>query len=375
MNIEKIKNELIKNYKPSTIGIDRLKLIVAENNIKKANEYDNVRYDEFSSAVEKLIENGVILPIGFDAKRGKQKKNTTNAMGFPLKYKIIRDSEEEMPQEFIDEIKWLQGMDFTKPIFKNPALYRKYREEINIISDYYKTHKTNEIISLNERSYELFNDEKFLSDQRRDKYKNKIQKNKVEILKKLGMTEDNLHCKSSYEPLLVFASNSYYAKCSRRILIIENQDTYWTFQRLIFKDKTINDIDMLIFGAGNKITGGFNSYPQYEITEKDEILYFGDIDSKGFEIFLSLKDKFPMLNINMYTKLYELLIDCTLNKNHKENEQVILPKDKLLVILENFNSEIHKGIIKKLIFERRYIPQEGLNYVMLKERWPANHAG
>lgn len=375
MNIEKIKNELHKNYQSSTIDIDRLKLIVAENNIKKANEYDNVRFDEFCSNVKKLVENAVLLPVGFDAKKGKQKKNTTNAMGLPFKYKIIRDYEEEMPQEFIDEIKWLQGMDFTKPIFKNPSLYRKYREEINIISDYYKTHKTNEIISLNERSYELFNDEKFLSDQRRDKDKNKIQKSKVEILKKLGITQDALHCKSSYEPLLVFASNSYYAKSLRRILIIENQDTYWTFQRLIFKDKIINDIDMLIFGAGNKITGGFSSYPQYEITENDEILYFGDIDSKGFEIFLSLKDKFPMLNINMYTKLYELLIDCTLNKSHKDNEQVILPKEKLDVILENFNSEIYRGIIKNLILEKKYIPQEGLNYVMLKERWPANHAG
>lgn len=367
MRLEKIKSDII-NYDNKTINLDNLKFIIAGGNIEKLKEFTGFKYNEFIDIVNNLIENEIIIPQGKDKKTGKMKNNKIdNYYKLPLKYNIIKPDDEEMPMEFKKEINLLYGMNFEKPVFKKLDLYVKYRKYIKIISNYLREYKdkSNEFISINERSYELFGDEKLLKDQ--DKFSEKL-----DILNTIGISEVDLHCKSNYEPLLVILSSSFYSKSARKILIIENLDTFWTFQKIIFKDKIISDIDMLIYGHGNKITGGFKTYEQYEITGNDEVLYFGDIDSAGLRFFLKLKRGFPNLNFKLFGKAYEMLMDATLDKHKLTNRgefQEKLQEDSLNEILDMFHKTKHKTVIRDMIEKQTYIPQEALNYAILKERW------
>ena len=367
MKLEKIKNYII-NYKNKTIELESLKFLIAEGNSEKIKEFTGLKYNEFIYIVNNLTENGIIIPQGKDKNTGKIKKNKIdNYYKLPLKYNIMKSNNKEMPMELIKEISLLYGMNFEKTVFKKPDLYIKYRKYITIISNYLRKYKdnSNEFISINERSYELFGDEKLLKDQ--DKFSEKL-----DILNTIGISEIDLHCKSNYDPLLVILSSSFYSKPARKILIIENLDTFWTFQKIIFKDKIISDIDMLIYGHGNKITGGFKTYEQYEITGHDEILYFGDIDSSGFSFFLRLKKVFPNLNFKLFKKAYEMMIDYTMDKDKLPNRgefQGKLKDEELSEILEMFHKANHKTVVKDMIEKQTYIPQEALNYAILKERW------
>lgn len=367
MRLDKIKNDII-NYDNKTISLDNLKFIISGGNIEKLKEFTGFKYNEFIDIVNNLIENEIVIPQGKDKKTGKMKNDKVdNYYKLPLKYNIMKPDCKEMPLEYIKEINLLYGMNFEKPVFKKPDLYEKYRKYIKIISDYLREHKgkQNEFISINERSYELFGDEKLLKDQ--DKVAEKL-----DILNTIGISEVDLHCKSNYEPLLVILSSSFYSKPARKILIIENLDTFWTFQKIIFKDKIISDIDMLIYGHGNKITGGFKTYEQYEITGKDEVLYFGDIDSAGLRFFLKLKKEFPNLIFKLLGKAYEMLMDATMDKDKLSNRgefQEKLKDEELNEILEMFHEANHKTVIRDMIEKQTYIPQEALNYAILKERW------
>lgn len=358
MIIDRVKSILNKSTKQTVLLEDLIIHIAASP--AKAREYETFKYDELSEIINTLIDDGILSPMG--------KKHDNKLHKLSLKYKINKTPETvPMQKEFLDEIKWFH--DKLKPnraIFKDYKMYKEYREQIKAVDKYLKTVERDEIIGINERSYELFNDEKLLSGQ------DKKEKSFPGLLALLGLNEKDLHCSKHYEPLLVFASSSFYAKNSRVILIIENLDTFWTFQKVIFRDNLMTNIDMVIYGAGNKITGGFNTYHEYGINENDKILYYGDLDSAGFDFYLRIKDENKSMQITLFKEVYEALIDCTKTREKLSNrgeKQIVLPDEKLRKVLQEFTDAEHKEIITKLIKEQKYIPQEALNYALIKERW------
>lgn len=374
MEINKIKEDL-ECYKNKTLTLEKLYDVIFENDKKKIKEYKDFKYNEIAKIVKDLIDDGILSPIGLN-KKGELKKGYSDKTFYnlPVKFEIVKTvNQKPMIKEYTTEINWFHSkLKGNKKIFNDIDLYVQYRNQIKKVDEYLKKYKTNEIISVNERSYELFNDEKFLSNQ--DKKVNKDEK-KINFLQMLGLTEEDLHCQKHYEPLLVFASSTFYSKDVRKILIVENLDTFWSFQKIIFRDKIIADIDMIIYGAGNKITGGLSTYKQYDITENDSILYFGDIDSAGLNFYIQIKDKYP-LKIELFREAYEKLIDCTMTReklNNRGKEQILLSDEKLERILNEFPNSKHKEVITNLIKEQKYIPQEALNYAILKERWTVDN--
>ena len=373
MEITKIKAEL-NNTKNNTVTLQDLTLKIAQNNALKAMEYEAFKYDELASVVNSLVKDGILEPmkVGHDKRLHK----------LPLKYRINKTSNiPPMPKEYLDDIKWFHSkLKGNRDIYKDPTLYGKYREQIKVVDKFIKDIEngkieSKEIIGINERSYELFTDEKLLSGQGKNKKSKTESKEGYKfqgLLKLLGLNPIDLLCAKHYEPLLIFASSSFYSKISRTILIIENLDTFWTFQRAIFRDNIFSDIDMLIYGAGNKITGGFNTHAEFGINENDKILYYGDIDSAGLGFYLKIKDGNESLRIELFTEVYETLLNCTLTRvklDNRGDKQSMMEDKELKRILNEFENPEHKEIIKTLIKEERYIPQEALNYAMIKERW------
>jgi hypothetical protein len=235
----------------------------------------------------------------------------------------------------------------------------EFREDYDIIVDLNNllrdtTHYRQ--ITLNEISYIVFGYEKAMSE------------DKVSVvMKKLGIKEEDLGCRMKNEPLLNTIFKGFYEKDSRNILIAENLETYWSLNKIL--REMPNDIDMLIWGQGCSIESNFRGSILYGINEKDAILYFGDIDLSGVDIFLRLKSNYKELSIIPSISLYENLLSIGSQRGIKKSrsqDQIDIEEDRLDVFLNAFGSEV-RDRLKAIIKNREYIPQEALNYNELRK--------
>ena len=88
-------------------------------------------------------------------------------------------------------------------------------------------------VTLNEISYIVFGYEKAMSEDEASV-----------VMKKLGIKEEDLGCRMKNEPLLNTIFKGFYEKENRRVLIVENLETYWSLNKILRENP--NDIDMLI---------------------------------------------------------------------------------------------------------------------------------
>ena len=149
-------------------------------------------------------------------------------------------------------------------------------------------------------------------------------KEREDIIKKLGLTLQDLKCYETYEPFFYY-ENKEFSK--GKILIIENKDTFWTIQNVV-KTTKYKNIYLVIYGEGKKI---------YE----------------------QLKSKYSQYNIKAYKTGYQKILDIEKNPNKIRANQICNLKNN-----EEFLKEFDKDYQKKLqyIFENKlYIPQEVFN--------------
>ena len=118
----------------------------------------------FCQCIGKLLSDSLISPVG---------RKPDLADGLHSKYRICKTpkrKDEELANQIIREITPPAGVDFY---LKNPDLYLEDREVIEKIIRFLNQ-ASGDIVTVNERSYQLFGDEKFFSrgwewqEQRRD---------------------------------------------------------------------------------------------------------------------------------------------------------------------------------------------------------------
>lgn len=350
----------LNTFKKKTITLEELYLLISNNNTTQVNKYKTVEYDFFYAKVKSLENSGMLLPFG--------KSMNTKPKRLYLKYKIVKEEKKLSESELI----WITGLNSKLNLSyykKNVDEFREHREYISLINDYINSVEHNDCldyISINERSYEIFSDEKFLKGADKD---NNV--SGLSILRKLKLNLDDIYCYDNYEPLLTLTLPGFFSKSSKNILIIENLDTYWTINRILFKNQTIfkKEIDMLIYGQGNAIVGLFENYALYNISENDKILYFGDIDNHGFYIYQQFKNKFNNLNIELASDWYEYLLlsvsDNKIKKVRKLNQKKV--DTNLLVSYMNNFTDLSCNRVLRILSNDEYIPQEGLNYSIIKK--------
>lgn len=357
--MDKIYNMLknkIRQHKKVYITLDDFyNYIESEDiNLKMALNYpDNC--SKFGQAVNKLVKENVIEPV---------KSSKSNNQNLKLNYRIVKTSPS------YDDIK-RQIIKLTKPIqieyyLSHPQEYQKDKEYIDIIDRFLKSSGKNEKMSINERAYQLFGDEKFLRDSDKSRAKGE------RIIKNLGLTYEDLNCYYAYEPFFCFTKDNYKNKSERNVLIVENKDTFWSFKKLLFElDNTLN-IDMLIYGEGNKIINSFQFIDEYKLNGQNKFIYFGDLDAEGINIFFSLKARHPSYNILPFIEGYKQLIELSsgiglpnIKKSQKMNRENI---EKFCTYFE----EYYVRKIREIILNNRYIPQEALSFAVLRKLYEVN---
>lgn len=306
-------------------------------------------YNELVSSITDLIDNKLLSPVG--------KKTNGRKPALHEKYKIIIEDEDF--SKYITEIDYVLNPLFKKSYYrKNIKNYIENREYILKLNTYINEHKylLDTKISINERSFEIFKEEKFMK-----------KSTFSTMIKNLGLNEEFFNYYITNEPIAYYSVNK---DTPQNILIVENKDTFYTIRKYI-KEVSTNvmglDISTVIYGAGKSKIPSLQEFKYYTedyiSNENNKFYYFGDIDYEGIVIFDSYSDKTSNeMVLYPFTTAYEYIVDKMID--HID----LLPKTKdnqNTNIKESFFyafDELYKERILNLLSQRKYIPQEALNY-------------
>lgn len=327
---DKIINRLQK-YKKTNITLDEIYKLSGLTIVPST-------INELNICINELINEEVLQPL---------KTSKKNVRGMYVKYRLIKhddtlDVKEEIVQTLIKPIK-------IEYYLKNPKEYVQDRGFIQTINNYLKSRENeHRVITVNERSYQLLKNEKLL-------------KEKENILNKLGIGFETLNCYDTYEPFFCYINPSFQGK-EKNVIIIENKDTFWSTKKAVEGN---SNVYMVIYGEGKKILKSFSYIKEFDISNTDKILYFGDIDYEGINICMSLIHAYPKYNIQILKNAYKkcLELEDNLQKVHHNQNKV---KHYIEEFCKGFDTSSQEKL--KYMFENNcYIPQEILTFEELKK--------
>lgn len=312
------------------------------NKIYKLKDYQSI-----VDFVMDKIEAGDIEPIRSSGINGK-----TPALF--NRYRII-DLEVDN-SEFENELKFKLHSSLKIDYYlKNINKYKEDRKYILQLNNYISNHKEflNEPVSMNERSFEIWNREKFLQ-----------KEGGFRILKNLGLTQEDLNIYETREPLSYY---SHHKNIPQNILILENKDTFYSMRRyLINGNKNIFGLPIgtLIYGKGKGIIKSFKDFTfcvePYLSNNLNQIIYFGDLDYEGILIYEQLSTVFmDRIPIKPFNEAYLYML--------RKAKEINLPETKEgqnknigSYFLNSFNDDDKKEMLE-ILRSNKYIPQEILS--------------
>ena len=134
---------------------------------------------------------------------------------------------------------------------KNLSLYEKDREWVRMLNGFLTERREllNQTESINERSFEIWGQEKFLK-----------RGQGMRILKNCGISPDFLNYYETTEPMPCY---THTREVPQNLLLLENKDTFYSMRRHLLEGKdTIlgMKIGTLLYGAGKGILKSFQDF-------------------------------------------------------------------------------------------------------------------
>lgn len=305
-------------------------------------------YDAQYRYVMQLIDDGKIKPVKSSVKNGKKPALYTE-------YYIIGEKKDYKEQEH--ELLYQTDPQIAVDYYlKHPEVYLEEREAVRLLDSFLKNRKgrLKVSISFNERCFEIWGYEKFLS-----------KASGTTILKHCGLNLDFLNCYPTAEPFSYYAASR---ETPQNLLILENKDPFFSMRRhMLLGNYTIfgEDIGTLVYGAGKRVVASFQEFAisaePYMQAAANRFLYFGDLDYEGIGIYENLARAFARQGkIVPFVPAYLAMLD-------KAGSLPRLPSTKEQQnrnISDLFFGYFDEQTVRrmKLILERDlYIPQEILN--------------
>ncbi|MCI9440425.1 MAG: hypothetical protein HFH15_04175 [Ruminococcus sp.] len=310
--------------------------------------YLNESYEEQYRRILHLLDTGQIKPVKASGTNGK-------SPALYRQYWLAEKKEDykELREELDYQLVPLISVDYY---LAHPQAYEQDREWVLMLNAYLKNKQglLEHQESANERSFEIWNREKFLTKEQGKK-----------ILKRCGIEPERLNIYGTTEPLAYY---SYTRTVPQNLLILENKDTFYSMRRhLLEGQKEILGVPVgtLIYGAGKAIWKSFQDFDlcvePYMKAEGNKIYYFGDLDYEGIRIFESLQALCQeSREIEPFVPAYAAMLG-------KAEQAGRLPDTK-----EQQNRNIKKAFfsyftpeqvekMRKILEAGKYIPQEILN--------------
>ena len=341
---------LIKKYLNKS-KTKRIKTREIEDYILNNSQERKYNYQHFAAAIKELVTQNKLRPVKARGRNGRRPR-LYNWYQIKTKEKqISKELKKKLLTQYVPQL----SMSYY---LHHPGQYKSDREYIEIIDNFLKRTDQTVEMAVNERSFQLFNNEKFLTS-----------KQGQQILERLRIAVTNLNCYLTYEPFFYYQHQTDNRE--KNILIIENKDTFFSLKKLLQEGITEWDeirFSLLIYGEGKKIQSSFSFFKElddYQSADLDvNFYYFGDLDPEGIKIWWGLQNKYEVefrplqFFYQQLLKYNQLAADLKTEQNFSEAA--------LEEFCQYFNSqEVDK--IKNLLHSGKYIPQEGLNYQQLKE--------
>lgn len=313
--------------------------------IRKTGRFET--YEELYSHVMNEISAGTIKPVEASGTNGKKPALYT-------KYWLIEQGKDyrELEEELIYSLSPLIANDYY---LKNLPAYERDRRWVLMLDAFLKNrrHLLEQPESVNERSFEIWRQEKFIKKGRG-----------LKLLKNCGIVPDALNYYETTEPMAYY---THTRKAPQKLLLLENKDTFYSMRRhLLSGNDTILGVEIgtLIYGAGKGILKSFQDFSvcaEPYMKERDNtIFYFGDLDYEGIGIYEKLADLFRDVHeivpfIPAYEKILEKAAGIDL-PDTKEQQNRSISGQFFSCFLQETAREM-----QNILEMERYIPQEILN--------------
>ena len=303
--------------------------------------------------IQEVCELGYIEPVKNSGKNGN--------ISYPLykKYRIL--VKEEADKETIDEIRKLHPLLLRSGYLSaNPLEFQRNRSVIECLNTYMFRDKDEIFVSRKERSFEIFGHEKTLDDS--------IVK---ALLRKLQITELELRFYDT--PEYCFHDYIPVRKDHMALLICENKDIWFNIRRRMFEDDVRSlfgvAIDGVVYGEGNKVsdrTGALEEYVKFMGDPDVKLLYWGDIDREGFDIFRRTKDANDRLDISLFVPGYRKMIERARNIELEDSPSSKKQGMRFDDLINDFSDD-ERDFLTDIFENNKLIPQEIISYKYLKE--------
>jgi hypothetical protein len=308
----------------------------------------------FNHLISRLVSEQVIAPVG---------NKPATAQGLYLKYRI-NSKQQKQDYGLITQItKRISPPAAVDYYIKNPQDFLYDLDIIDTIVSFLKQEKK-DLLTVNERAYQLFGDEKFFKGAGKNRSFGET------VLKRLGLSFSNIGCEETFEPFFSFQKQNFYSHGANNVYIIENKDTFWSFKRNLMDCPAQFTVDMLVYGEGKKIISSFKFIDEYAIDpQTDEFFYFGDLDAEGVNIYCELLDEYPQYRIVPFYEGYQAVLEIGLSK-----EPVKTPKQQRIKDenIDRFTTGFDQSWATKLnqhLKDGFYVPQEALSAIEMKNRF------
>lgn len=346
--MEKLILKYFKKQKRKRIKTSSLENYLQQ--VKGRKEYQKTGgYEKFAQIIKELTQKKKIRPIKAWGRNGLFPE-LYNGYQLMSSQKLKEDIKQEILTAYHPKIN-------TAYYLKNVKDYQQDKKYLKLLNKFLKENDKLGLMSVNERSFQIFNQEKFLNSSRGRSF-----------LQKISLSFNDLNCYQAYEPFFYFATGKSAGEV--KALIVENKDTFVSFKSLFQEGiKTWDNLsfDLLIYGEGKKILNSFSFFSelkQYQLINT-RFYYFGDLDPEGIKIWNKLNQN-REVEFRPVTFFYQLLMENyqenapDLHKEQTFNQQAI--NDFCSCFREKFKQKLND-----LFDKNKYIPQEGLNYSLLKK--------
>ncbi|MEC9488860.1 MAG: Wadjet anti-phage system protein JetD domain-containing protein [Halanaerobium sp.] len=180
---------------------------------------------------------------------------------------------------------------------KRPALQSaELGAKLARLADFFIQKDKREWASREERSLEIFGDEKFLASPEGKR-----------LLARLKLSLKDLKAEK-YSRMFVYWNRG--TSEIKKVLILENHSAFISCKRALEAGCNIFcfEPDTLIFGEGKHIIDSLKFLDEIAIWEEVQLKYAGDIDPEGLAIYVLLKEKYPDLMFDLHLNYYEKML-------------------------------------------------------------------
>ena len=294
-------------------------------------------YNDFFDLIREFCEKEILIPVKASGSNGR----------VPKLCRRFRkpSSKDSVPAGFLHALHPDINIQFY---LDHPSRVLADREKLIAIDRFLRTKASLEEISLNERSLEIFGDEKLLSSSQGRM-----------LLKRTGLDNRKLNFYFTNEPF--FYVDFRNLSKERNILIVENKDTFYSLWR-VFREagSSIKGVEysLLIYGEGKKIISSLSFANEVlGIPTAFDYHYFGDLDREGVNILSSLITSYPELNISPSATLYAALLESNRLVAYRTHQRLA---HNAISIVSHFLDSSIVDTIAKLMEDEFFIPQEAL---------------